>query len=125
MVELAYIFFVIAATALGGVIGFVAHFARSNFGRPEKLFDDEGLLTDVLNGAMGDRDYIFEKHVVGAKWDEGGYWDQLSNRNLVYMVLSGLSVPLMLGIILWPLHGQIVNFTCSSLVRIGLYSPLC
>ena len=125
MIELAYIFFVIAATALGGIIGFVAHFARANFGRPEKLFDDEDLLSDVLNGAMGDRDYIFEKHVVGAKWDEGGYWDQLSNRNLVYMVLSGLSVPLLLGIILWPLHDQIVAVTCSGLGRIGLHSPLC
>lgn len=125
MIDLAYIFFVVAATVLGGIIGFAMLFARANFGRPEKLFDDEDLLSDVLNGAMGDRDYIFEKHVVGAKWDEGGYWDQLSNRNLIYMVLGGLSVPLMLGIFLWPLRDQIVLVTCSGLVRIGLHSPLC
>ena len=125
MVELAYVFFVTAAALLGAVIGFVTHFARANFSRPEKLFDDEDLLSDVLNQAMGDRDYMFEKHVVGAKWDEGGYWDQLSNRNLVYMVLSGLSVPLMLGAILWPMRAQIVAVTCSGLLQIGLHSPLC
>jgi hypothetical protein len=125
MVELAYIFFVVGAAVLGAVIGFVAHFARANLGRPEKLFDDEDLLSDVLNGAMGDRDYMFEKHVVGAKWNEGGYWDQLSNRNLIYMVLSGLSVPLMLGVMLWPVRSILVSATCSGLAQIGFHSPLC
>lgn len=125
MLDLAYIFFVVAATVLGGIIGFVAHFARANLGRPEKLFDDEDLLSDVLNNTMGDRDYMFEKHVVGAKWDEGGYWDQLSNRNLIYMVLGGFSTPLMLGIFLWPVRASVVSAMCSGLAQIGLKSPLC
>ena len=125
MVDLAYVFFVGAATLLGGVIGFVAHFARANFSRPEKIIDDDDFLSDVLNGAMGDRDYMFEKHVVGAKWDEGGYWDEYSTRNLLYMVLGGLGTPLLLGIILWPERTNIVAVACSSLLNIGLHSPLC
>jgi hypothetical protein len=125
LVDLAYIFFVLAATVLGGFLGFISHFARSNLGRSEKLIDDDDLLSDVLNGALGPRDYMFEKHVVGAKWDEGGFWDELSNRNLVYMVLSGLAVPAVLGIGLWPERAKIVAATCSGLLRIGLHSPLC
>jgi hypothetical protein len=125
LVELAYLFFVVAATVLGGIIGFALHFARSNLGPPEKLIDDDDLLSDVLNGAMGSRDYMFEKYVVGAKWDDGGFWDELSNRNLAYMVLSGLSVPLLLGIALWPQRAPIVAAACSGLTHIGLLSPFC
>ncbi len=124
MVDLAYIFFVVAATLLGGLIGFVSHFARSNFSRPEKIIDDDDFLSDVLNGAMGSRDYMFEKHVVGAKWDEGGYWDEYSTRNLIYMVLGGLLTPLLLGIALWPERTNIVTLACSGLSNIGLHSPL-
>jgi hypothetical protein len=125
LTDLAYIFFVIAATVVGGVIGFASHFARANLSRPEKLIDDDDLLSDLLNGAMGPRDYMFEKHVVGAEWDEGGFWDELSNRNLVYLVLSGLSVPAMLGIILWPQRAPVVALACSGLNHIGLHSPFC
>ena len=125
MVDLAYIFFVCAATVLGGFLGFVSHFARSNLSGPEKLFSDDDLMSDVLNNSLGDRNYIFEKHVVNAKWDDGGYWDELSNRNLIYMVLGGVLPPLILGAMLWPYREHIVIATCSGLAHIGLHSPLC
>ena len=125
MTGIIYIFFVFVGIVLGGCLGFIGHFLRSNFSGPEKLFDDEDGASDVLNTLMGDRNYMVEKYVVGAKWDDNGFWDQLSNRNLVYMVLISMAPILFLGLVGWPARAEVVAVVCKGLTQIGLHSPLC
>ena len=42
--------------------------------------------------------YQFEKHVVGAEWDDAGFWAPDSVRNFIYYVASGFAGPLLLGL---------------------------
>ena len=39
--------------------------------------------------------------MVGAEWDDAGYWAPGSVRNLVYYMASGFAVPLLLGVVFW------------------------
>jgi hypothetical protein len=64
--------------------------------------------------------YQFEKHVVGAEWDDAGLWAPDSARNLIYYVASGFVIPLLLGFGFWGMRGEIVEAICS-----GLPSPIC
>jgi hypothetical protein len=118
--DLAYLSFVFTAAVLGTFIGVIGHFARAHMRLwPEKVTD-----SDVLNELMMDS-YLFEKYAVGAEWDDAGYWDPGSLRNLLYYALSGFGVPVVIGVIFWSERETIVAATCRLLTESGLNPPLC
>jgi hypothetical protein len=118
--DIAYISFVFTFAILGAGIGAIGHFARANMERwPEEVTD-----SDLLNEMMMNS-YLFEKYAVGAEWDDVGYWDGASVRNLVYYVLSGFATPLLLGLAFWSDRADVVAATCGLLTKAGLNPPLC
>ncbi len=117
----AYIIFVLCAAVLGALLGIAAHFWRAHAAYvPEKLFDDG----DFANGLFMD-DYLAEKYVIGAEWDDNGYWSSGSPRNLLYYMISGFVAPLVLGLVFWTERETILQAICTTLARLGLSSPLC
>lgn len=120
MIATAYIGFVLAFAVLGGLAGIGAHFWR---GHARMIPEDLGF-SEPLNSLTRD-DYQWEKHVVGAEWDDAGYWDPGSVRNLVYYMASGFFSPLVIGVLLWGQRAELVSGMCGLLQRIGLDGPLC
>lgn len=120
MVEIAFLSFLFVAVLLGAVLGFIGHYSRAHLRFPP---EDLGL-GEPLDTLTRD-DYQFEKHVVGAKWDDAGYWDALSNRNLIYYVVSGAGAPLLFGFVFWEARAAIVGKVCAGLDVLGLASPFC
>jgi hypothetical protein len=120
MVTLAYICFVLVASLLGIPLGALAHFARAHF----TYFPEDLGLGEPLNSLTRD-DYSFEKYVVGAKWDDNGFWDAESNRNLAYYVISGFVSPLILGVVFFGQRVEIVAVSCQGFKAMGLSPLLC
>lgn len=120
MTGLAYCLFVLAAAVLGGLIGIAAHFWRAH----ATIYAEDLGLGEPLNSMTRD-DYQWEKHVVGAEWDDAGFWDPGSVRNLVYYMASGFCVPLLLGLAFWGERANIVAAVCKVVSATGLNSPLC
>jgi len=75
MTDLAYLAFVFASAVIGALLGIAAHFYRSFSYVPEDLGLGEPL--DTLTR----EDYQWEKHVVGAEWDEPPTKSALPSRN--------------------------------------------
>jgi hypothetical protein len=118
--DLAYLSFVFTAAILGAIIGVIGHFLRAHTRLwPERVTD-----SDVLNELMMDS-YLFEKYAVGAEWDDAGYWDPMSLRNLVYYALWGFGTPIAVGLVFWSERGAIVAGMCNVLTLSGLHPPLC
>lgn len=114
--DLVYIAFVFAGSVVGTMLGIAAHYWRAHATLyAEKLFDDG----DFANGLFMD-DYLYEKHVVGAEWDDAGFWAADSVRNLVYYMLSGCAVPVILGLMFWDDRTAVVAAVCQVIA-----SPLC
>jgi hypothetical protein len=125
MITVNYIVLVSIAAILGAIFGFFGHFARAHLTyTPEKLFDG-GMGADLINDMFSSHSTTFEKHVVGAEWDDNGYWDDASNRNLIYYVASGFVVPIVVGMIFWPDRATLVAMTCQGLLHMRLHPPLC
>ncbi len=125
MVTVNYIFLVSVAAVVGAILGFFGHFARAHLTyTPEKLMDG-GLGADIFNDMFSSHSTTFEKHVIGAEWDDNGFWDDASNRNLIYYVISGFVAPLIAGAIFWPNRALLVNMTCQGMLHLGLHPPLC
>ncbi len=125
MVTFGYLVFVFMAAMFGAVLGFIGHFARAHFTyTPEEVFSG-GTLSDLANDLLSSNGTTFEKHVIGAEWDDNGFWDADSNRNLVYYVASGFIAPLFIGVLFWPDRAKLVGAACAGLLKIGLHSPLC
>lgn len=120
MTGIAYILFVIAAAVIGGLAGIAAHYWRAH----ATMYAEDLGLGEPLNSMTRD-DYQWEKHVVGAEWDDAGYWDPGSVRNLLYYMLSGAGAPLLLGFAFWGERGTIVTTACKLIAATGLNSPIC
>lgn len=120
MVETAYIAFVFSATLIGVFLGVIGHFWRAHATySPEEL--DLGENINILT-----RDnYLTEKYIAGAEWDDAGYWDGDSVRNLVYYALCGAIGPILAGAALWSARAPLVDATCKALTSAGLAPPLC
>jgi hypothetical protein len=80
--------------------------------------------SDVLNELMMDS-YLFEEYAVGAEWDDAGYWDSMSLRNLLYYMLCGFGTPILLGFMFWSERTVVVAGLCQLLTGLGLNPPLC
>jgi hypothetical protein len=121
MATFGYLVLVMTGSVAGAGLGAVAHWWRANATAcPEKLFEDER-----WNAAFGGADYVYERDVVRAEWDEGGWWEFHSLRNLAYYVLSGAAAPLLIGAWYWSERQDIVARTCGSIVRLGLKAMFC
>lgn len=120
MVESAYIAFVFLATLIGVFLGAIAHFWRAH----ATYFPEDLDLGENINILTRDN-YLTEKYIVGAEWDDAGYWDGDSVRNLVYYALCGAIVPMLVGAALWGERVIIVEATCQGLTSMGLAPPLC
>jgi hypothetical protein len=120
MTGLAYIALVFAATVMAGLLGVLAHFWRAH----AKIIPEDLGLGEPLN-TLTREDYQFEKYVVRADWDDNGYWDGESARNLVYYVLSSAGAALAAGAIGWGYRGQIVMEFCRVSASLGLGPPIC
>lgn len=120
MADLAYIAFVAAFSVLGALLGIAAHFWRAH----ARMIPEDLGLGEPLNTLTRD-DYQWERHVVGAEWDDAGYWDPGSVRNLVYYMAYGGGTPLLLGAALWGQRHDLVAGLCQLLAQSGLSPPLC
>ena len=96
MAGFAYICFVLAASVVGALLGGLGHFWRAH----ATMFAEDLGLGEPLDTLTRD-DYQFEKHVVGAEWDDAGFWAPDSVRNFIYYVASGFVTPLLLGFGFW------------------------
>ncbi len=120
MVTLAYIAFVVAIAILGGLVGIVAHYWRAH----ATMYAEDLGLGEPLNTLTRD-DYQWEKHVIGAEWDDAGFWAADSVRNLLYYMATGVGIPLLIGAMLWDQRNELVGALCTGLAQQGLNSPLC
>ncbi len=120
MVTFAYICFVLVASLCGIVLGACGHFARAHF---SYLPEDLGL-GEPLDSLTRD-DYAFEKYVVGAKWDDNGFWDAASNRNLAYYMIGGFIMPFIFGVLFFGQRESIVAYSCDQLWALGLAPIVC
>jgi hypothetical protein len=120
MVTLAYIAFVLAFTVIGGLLGIAAHYWRAH----ATMFAEDLGLGEPLNTLTRD-DYQWEKHVIGAEWDDAGFWDPGSVRNLLYYAASGVAVPLVIGAAMFGQREIVVQAICAGIAGAGLHSPLC
>ncbi|CAN5528939.1 hypothetical protein BH10PSE7_BH10PSE7_02630 [soil metagenome] len=120
MVDLTYIGLVLSMCVIGVFLGIAGHFLRANATPyPEKLFD-----SDLYNEAFMDG-YFFEKYAIGAEWDDSGYWDGNSLRNLAYYIISGFMVPALVGLYFWDQRAAIVPVACHWMQSAHLHPPLC
>lgn len=125
MDSFAYIAFIFVGSVLGAGLGVVAHFARAHLSAyPEQVIDG-GIGADIANDMMSSHDIVFEKHVVGAEWDDMGFWDGDSLRNLAYYTISGALAPVVLGLVFWSARTTVVAAVCQALTGVGLDSPVC
>ena len=120
MTTIAYLSFVFAASVFGALLGIVAHYWRAH----ATMYAEDLGLGDTINTLTRD-DYQFEKHVVGAEWDDAGYWASDSVRNLLYYVASGFMVPVIAGLALWTERENAVAAICGTLSGFGLKAPVC
>jgi hypothetical protein len=120
MTSIAYIAFVLAASVIGGLLGIAGHYWRAH----ATMFAEDLGLGEPFDTLTRD-DYQFEKHVVGAEWDDAGFWSADSVRNLLYYMGSGVAAPLVLGFIFWGERAEIVRVTCSTFTAMGINSPVC
>jgi hypothetical protein len=120
MVTLAYVAFVLAVAILGGLAGILAHYWRAH----ATMYAEDLGLGEPLDTLTRD-DYQWEKHVVGAEWDDAGFWAADSVRNLLYYMATGVGVPLLIGVMLWDQRSEMVSLICTGLANAGLNSPLC
>ena len=86
MTGFVYICFVLAASVVGALLGGLGHFWRAH----ATMFAEDLGLGEPLDTLTRDN-YQFEKHVVGAEWDDAGFWAPDSIRNFIYYVASGFA----------------------------------
>src|SRR5262245_58749616 len=120
MTDTAYIAFVLSLSLFGGLIGIAGHFWRAH----ATYFPEDLGLGEPLNMLTRD-DYIVEKYVADAEWDDAGYWDADSLRNLIYYIVCGAFGPIIAGVALWSERAQLVTAACQGLTSLGLAPPLC
>ena len=121
MADWAVYIFLFILTLLCGALGFCMHYWRANFSLyPENLTDNS-----FLDGMMSNQDIVFEKHIVEAKWDDNGYWDLYSYRNIVYYVLTWASMPLVLALFDWRAIKFLGDAFCRFMTAHGVHSLLC
>jgi hypothetical protein len=120
VVTFAYVCFVLIATLLAVPLGVAAHYARAHF----TYFPEDLGLGEPWDTLTRD-DFAFEKHVVGAKWDDNGFWDVHSNRNLIYYMISFAAIPLVTGVIFFSEREYVVEWSCHGLIAIGLAPIVC
>jgi hypothetical protein len=110
----------VIASLLGAALGFLAHFARAHL-----TFPPEDLGLGEPWDSLTRDDYNFEKYGIGAEWDDNGYWDDASNRNLIYMVASGFLMPYLFALLFWEQRSEVVASVCGGLRLLGLNPPTC
>lgn len=121
MADWALYVFLVILTLLGGVLGFALHYWRANFSMyPEVLTDNS-----VIDSFLSNHDMVFEKLVIGAKWDDNGYWDFFSRSNMIYYVASGAAAPIILALMDWKAVKFLADHFCIFMVAHGNHSLLC
>ena len=120
MTEIAFLSFIFAGCVAGTLLGIAAHYWRAH----ATMYAEDLGLGEPLD-TLTRENYQFEKHVIGADWDDAGFWAADSVRNLFYYMASGFVVPLILGFALWGQRDVVVIGVCQGLIGIGLSPPLC
>lgn len=120
MTDMAYIGFVLSLSLFGALLGILGHLWRAH----ATYFPEDLNLGEPLDTLTRDN-YQVEKYLVEAEWNDAGYWDGESLRNLIYYVVSGALAPLIVGAALWSERFTLVAAACQGLTAIGLNPPLC
>ena len=120
MVSFTYAAFVFSLAVIGALVGIGAHYWRAH----ETTYAEDLGLGEPLNTLTRDDDQ-WERHVVGAEWDDAGFWRSDSVRNLLYYMATGFFTPLLLGFAFWDQRAEMVDLACQGLAALDLKSPLC
>jgi hypothetical protein len=114
-----YVFLVFMATVAGAIAGFIAHHIRAATGRDERPLWDDGLTGFVLR-----QEHEMDKRQ-GWKFGADGWYDGLSDSNLVRYIAIGAAVPLVVGLINWSPGIAAFIATCQRLSGSGWAPGFC
>jgi len=120
MTDVAYIGFVLSLSIVGALLGIIGHFWRAH----ATLYAEDLGLGEPLDTLTRDN-YQVEKYLVEAEWNDAGFWDSESVRNLIYYIVCGALGPLIAGAALWSERSNLVAAACKGLTALGLDPPLC
>ncbi len=110
---------------IGAFAGYISHLIRANFTpHPERLLEERGLVSTLFNDWVSRESLVIDR-LLGGEWDEMGYWDAYSTRNILLYVIPGAIIPLILGVILFPQHAEITGSVCQVMRDFNLDPPLC
>ena len=110
---------------IGAFAGYISHLVRANFKpHPERLLEERGLVSTLFNDWVSSESLIIDR-LLGGEWNDMGYWDAYSTRNILLYVIPGAIVPLICGVILFPQHAEITGQACQFMRAISLDPPLC
>jgi len=70
---------------IGLALGFAGHWWKSNADPYPDILDKDN---PALNIAL--TEYTVENHAIGNRYDEAGYWEYYSLKNLVYYLATGV-----------------------------------
>lgn len=114
-----YLFLLSLLTAAGAIAGFLAHHVRAATGGDERPLWDDGI-TGFFLRQEHDRDKM-----VGWKFGSDGWYDGLSNSNLVRYVAGGALIPLVLGLVFFQPAIAVFVEACQSLAVSGMAPRFC
>lgn len=109
-----------AALACAFLVGLATHYIHAHFQPyPDKILDGDGLGGRVLN------EVISPKYVFWGEYDEGGWWEFYSLRNLLTHAIVPVLVVLITGAAFWSDRESVVQDACRSAASMGLHPRLC
>lgn len=120
MTGTAYVAFILSFAVLGAMLGLAGHFWRAH----ATMFPEDLGLGETAN-ILTRNNYLWEKYVMGAEWDDAGYWASGSVRNLLLYMAWGFMLPVLLGAAFWGERAAIVTAICAGLSDLGFTSLLC
>lgn len=114
-----YIFVVVLFTIAGAIAGFVAHHVRATIGRDERpLWDDR------VTGFFLRQDHENDKRW-GWKFGTDGWYDGLSDSNLLRYVVTGALVPPVVCLVGWTPGIATFIAACNKLAQSGMAPGFC
>ncbi len=120
MVTFSYLVMWFFAFVFAFLFGVFSHWVHANFQPyPDKLFDGGGASDWALNEMMS------PKYRAWGEYDEAGWWEFDSWRNLATHVVPPMLLVLLTGILNWSDRADAVTYVCERAAAFGLLTRVC